>query len=627
MVAVPISFLCITKTFTNFAAMKERLKKIVKYTPKCPNLWFYLLSMACIVVQLLFVSHQFNKIVDPQWFSHTALADKAMLALNSFADALLLLTPLVLLPPKWRKWCWIVTWLVTLWCVAQFLYMPTYRDLMPLSSFLMTENMGGTLWTSIVGAIRPGILKVLLPSVMLYAIYRIWLKKPMENTHQPTKLRLMLAAAAIMGYVIIRLGATAIHQADNDEPTTFAQQFTDDYCVMWTRQGDYMNLNGAVPYVIYGGITSIFDTKTLSDEEKKQVEQYLELQPHYTDNNYATAQGKNVILIVVESLNSWAVNMQISGRDVAPTLKALCGDSTCLVSLAMKAQVKNGRSSDGIFMYNTGLLPLNTKVVANSYSDASYPTLCKALGNYDTFYACCDEPSLWNVRNMAKTYGYSDFFYKEDINETLKRNNYLLDKTLLEEVTQIIPTRKQPFMALVATAGMHHPFDEPIEPTTWIMSSGDYTKEVRCYLERVNAFDTALANFISQLKQQGIYDNTMIVIVSDHNEIVDDAPNGRPSIDKTGDDCVMLILNSGQAGRINGPIGQIDVYPTLLDLLGLNAQTWKGLGYSVLRNDITSVAIAPTLSAGSSQLINRQKEAWRISDLIITSRWFDSEKD
>lgn len=602
--------------------MKEKAQNIIS---KYPNLWFYLLSMGCIMVQLLFVSHQFNKFIDPEWLSHTALSDKAMLVLNSFADGLFLLTPLILLPPKWRKWSWIVIWLVTLWCLAQFLYMPTYRDLMPLSSFFMTENMGDTLMTSIVGAIKPRILEVILPPVTLYFIYRIWLKKPMEKVQQSTKSRLLLAVASIMGFVLIRLGVIAIHQKDNNESTSFSQQFTNDYCVMWTRQGDYMNINGAVPYVIYGAITSFFDTNTLSEEEKKQVEQFLELQPHYTDNGYATAQGKNVILLVVESLNSWAVNMQIGGRDVAPTLKKLCSDSTCLVSLTMKSQVKNGRSSDGIFMYNTGLLPLNTKVVANSYSDASYPTLCKALGNYDTFYACCDEPSLWNVKNMSKTYGYSSFYCKDEIKEAIKSNNYLLDKTLLEEVAQIIPTHKQPFMALVATAGMHHPFDEAMEPATWIMNSGVYTHEVRCYLERVNAFDTALANFIAQLKHQGIYDNTMIVIVSDHNEMVDDAPNGRPAIDKDGDNCVMLIINSGQTGRITGPIGQIDIYPTLLDLLGFNSQIWKGLGFSVLRSNISSVATAPTMSAGDSPLISRQQEAWHISDLIITSRWFNDK--
>lgn len=605
-------------------SIKNTFKKISHYSPKRANLWFYLLSMLCIVIQLLIVSRQFNKIVDPEWLSNTPKGEIALYFVNCFADALFMLIPLVLLPTKWRKWSWIVIWLVTLWCMAQLMYMPTYRDMMPVSSFLMTENVGGTLFDSLLGSIKPRLLQVIIPPVILYAIYRIWLKKPLEKEQIPTKRRLILAAAALLGFVAIRLGVTAIHMKNNNEPTTFAQQFTNDYCVMWTRQGDYMNSNGVVPYTLYGIITTIFDKKTLSEEEKQQVNQFLAQQPQYNDDYYASARGKNVILLVVESLNSWAVNMTINGHDVAPTLKELCNDTTSnIVSLKMKSQVKNGRSSDGIFMYNTGLLPLNTKVVANSYSNASYPTLCKALGNYSTFYASCDEPTLWNVKNMSRTYGYSKFYGKEDINDAIKRNNYLLDKTLLEEVSQLISTQKKPFMALVATAGMHHPFNQFMEPATWIKNSNVYTDEVRCYLERVNAFDTALREFLQRLKSQNIYDNTMIVIVSDHNEMVDDASNGRPSIDKEGDNCVLIIMNSGQAGRINGPIGQIDIYPTLLDLLGLNSQNWKGLGYSLLRTSITSVATGPSTTAGSSQIIERQKEAWRISDLLITSQWFN----
>jgi len=605
---------------------RDTLKKVAQYRPSRPLLWFFILSAACIMVQLMFVSHQFNKITDPEWIKNTPLGDKALIAVNSFADALFLLIPLALLPTKWRKWSWTVIWLVTIWCVAQFLYMPTYRDLMPMSSFFMTENMGGTLFSSIIGAIKPRLIEVIMPPVLLYFAYRIWFKKPIEETTQPVRTRMIVGAACLAGFLLIRLSVTGIHMSQNNESTSFSQQFSDDYCVMWTRQGDYMNLNGAVPYTLYGIVTSIFDHKTLSEEEKMQVKNFIDSQPHYNDDQYASAHGKNVVLLVVESLNSWAVNMRIGDSDVAPTLKTLCNDTaSCLVSLKMKSQVKNGRSSDGIFMYNTGLLPLTSRAVANSYSSSHYPSICKVLTNYDTFYACCDEPSLWNVKNMAKNYGYSSFYCKDEINEAIKRNNYLLDKTLLEEVTEIIPTRKSPFFALVATAGMHHPFDEAMVPATWIQNSGAFTKEVRCYLERVNAFDTALANFIDQLKAQGIYENTMIVVVSDHNEMVDDNPQGRPSIDKDGDDCVMLIINSGQNGLIDGPIGQIDIYPTLLDLLGLNAQNWKGLGYSVLRHNITSAATSPTIIAGNSSVVDRQKEAWRISDLMITSGWFDPQ--
>ena len=115
----------------------------------------------------------------------------------------------------------------------------------------------------------------------------------------------------------------------------------------------------------------------------------------------------------------------------------------------------------------------------------------------------------------------------------------------------------------------------------------------------------------------------MLVIVNDHSEMVDDAPNGRPSIDREGDKCVCLIINSGQNGMINGPVGQIDVFPTLIELLGASDGHWNGLGNSMLRGDVTSVAMSPSELRGSGPLVNRQKQAWNISDKIITSRWFE----
>ena len=118
----------------------------------------------------------------------------------------------------------------------------------------------------------------------------------------------------------------------------------------------------------------------------------------------------------------------------------------------------------------------------------------------------------------------------------------------------------------------------------------------------------------------------MLVIVSDHSEIVDDAPDGRPSIAPDGDCCVFLAINSGQNGMIAGPVGQIDVFPTIIELMGLGNQRWNGLGNSILHGDVTSVATSPLETKGNGSLLKRQQEAWRISDMIITSRWFEPKE-
>lgn len=605
-------------SFANFAVMKT-----LKMSLKNSALWFFVLASLCMVVQFLAVEYQFNKIVDPLWLNHVSIKDLLSLVVNNIADAVFLMTPFVALSARWRKWSWIVIWLVTVWCLAQFLYLPTYRDLMPMSSFFLVDNVGGTLGKSVLGAFRIADLEVVLPPVLLYIAYRLWFKHGIETTHRSFGHRAALSILCIMAFIGIRLGMTELHFYQDDETNTYEQQLTNDYCVMWTRQGDYLNQNGAVPYLTYGLVTSIFNRTTLTADEKQMVTQFINDQPMPVDE-YATAQGKNVVLLVVESLNSWVIDLRIDGREVTPTLNALCRDSLSnLVTLNMRTQVKNGRSSDGIFMYNTGLLPLTTQAVCNTYGSVPYPSIAKSLADYDAFYACCDEPTLWNVENMSKNYGYNDFYGKVEIDSVVKSNGYLLDKALLEEVTTLMPKRKQPFLAMVATAGMHHPYDAPMEPATWIQNSGYYTSEVRCYLERAAAFDTALAEFLSRMKSQGLYDNTMIVIVSDHSEMVDDAPAGRPSIDKDGDRCVFIAINSGQSGLIAGPLGQIDVFPTLSELLGINDSRWRGLGISFLRGEVTSVATTPTQVVGNGALIKHQQEAWHISDMIITSRWFE----
>ncbi len=606
-----------------FAVMKDKSGKFWKKRIKNSLLWFFLLAMGCMVVQLLAVEYHYNRIADINWLHTVSLGELSQLLINNIGDSLLLLTPFVAFSGRWRKLGWLMIWLVTLWCFAQLLYMPSYRDLMPLSSFFLVENVGGTVAKSAMGAFKLADLEVLLPPIVLYIVYRIWFKHGIDDTHHSGWKRLGLTLLCVLGFVAIRLGMTAVHYNEDKECPSYEQQLVNDYCVMWTRQGDYMNQNGAVPYVVYGLVTAIHDRTTLTDAEKQEVTRFINEQPQYGDD-YATARGKNVLLLVVESLNSWVIDLKIDGREVTPTLNALCRDTVNnLVTLNMRSQAKNGRSSDGIFMYNTGLLPLTTQAVSNTYGNVPYPSLVKSLGEYDALYACCDEPTLWNVQSMSKTYGYNDFYGKADIDSVVKSNGYLLDKALLEEVAQLLQQRKQPFLCLAATAGMHHPYNAPMEPATWVQNSGQYTREVRCYLECANAFDASLSQLLESLKSNGLYDNTMIVIVSDHSESVDDAPNGRPSIDRDGDKCVCVIINSGQGGKIAGPVGQIDIFPTLNELLGTSNTHWSGLGNSILRDDVTSVATSPTQAMGASKLINRQKEAWRISDMIIKSRWFE----
>ena len=84
----------------------------------------------------------------------------------------------------------------------------------------------------------------------------------------------------------------------------------------------------------------------------------------------------------------------------------------------------------------------------------------------------------------------------------------------------------------------------------------------------------------------------------------------------------MIIAGCDTTLRYDAVIGQVDVYPTLLDVMGANAYPWKGLGHSILRYPVAG-AIQPrnmSVIGDSTGLTPQQRKAWDISRLLIFDR-------
>ena len=65
-------------------------------------------------------------------------------------------------------------------------------------------------------------------------------------------------------------------------------------------------------------------------------------------------------------------------------------------------------------------------------------------------------------------------------------------------------------------------------------------------------------------------------------------------------------------------MGQIDIYPTLLDVMGANHYPWKGLGHSILRYPVTSAVSKRQQVVGKpNALTPHQQKAWSVSPLYI----------
>lgn len=589
---------------------------------KSPTFVFFILAVVVMTAQMVITSY---KLAEQTFYPMPSLRS---LALNHLCDTLLFSAFYWLLAPRRRSWFWLLIVAVTVWCFGQITYNETYQDMMPFSSWLYVSNVGEVLIDSILGTITLQALWILSLTLLLLAVYVFWLRKRVVSCTMFCcwSRRWLMTLSTIMLAALLWF----IFFCKNTSNCLLHQSFVKRYCsVINFKQKVYPISNGNVAFIIYS-VSKAFSG--VDAEQMHQAQQYLKNEvAAYNDNPYCTVANRNLVLLMVESLNAWVVNLEIDGREVCPVLNSLVADSASISCTQMMAQVKNGRSSDGMFIYNTGLLPLPDGSVAMDYGENQYPSLSQALKgvnpDYCTMEITVDRQGMWNVEHTAASYGFDSLYLQDAYRDIYIKSGQSIDKTLLEFASAKLASQHRPFYSMIFTGTTHIPYStlSEVEPT-WISKSKSYTLEVRNYLEKVAFFDRQLGSFLERLKRDGIYDNTVVVIASDHSDFVDSDPRGRASISKRGIECVFVILNSGLSGkRFDGPVGQIDIYPTILDIMGANSYWWKGQGYSLLRTDVVSASPAPGESIGdsTSPMVKHQLQSWSVATTLIKTNWWD----
>ena len=117
--------------------------RVRSYISRHATAVFAVLAMACFFLQLMATEYQIGRSNNNQWLSDLTPELLIQLVVNHLGDALLLAMPFYLLSRRWRRLGWLVVLAVTIWCFAQFIYYPIYRDLMPFSSFFLFGNVTG----------------------------------------------------------------------------------------------------------------------------------------------------------------------------------------------------------------------------------------------------------------------------------------------------------------------------------------------------------------------------------------------------------------------------------------------------------------------------------------------------
>ncbi len=311
----------------------------------------------------------------------------------------------------------------------------------------------------------------------------------------------------------------------------FAKQWNREYIV--TVFGIYTYHVNDLVQSVKPKLTSLFGYDKAMKEFKAYYEERNEA---HKKNKYTDIyKGKNVLVIHAESLQNFVIGLKINGQEVAPNFTKLAKEGLYFDNFY--TQVSVGTSSDSEFTFNTSLMPSYNGTVFVSYFDREYvatPKLLKEKGYY-TFSMHANNATFWNRNVMHENLGYDKFYSKSDyeVNDDNIIGLGLSDEAFFAqsiEYLKEIKEKKKPYMGTMITLSNHTPFsdtDKYGEFKVSLTGKDANKKEVEYpylegtklgnYLKSVHYADKAFGEFVENMKKEGLWENTVLVVYGDHD--------------------------------------------------------------------------------------------------------------
>ncbi|MBD9085392.1 LTA synthase family protein [bacterium] len=313
-----------------------------------------------------------------------------------------------------------------------------------------------------------------------------------------------------------------------------SKQWNREYIVM--EFGAYTYQFNDLLATLKSGLNPLFGY----DENAKEFREFYQNKEEQDTNEYTNIfEGKNVLVIHAESIQNFTLNTSFNGVDVAPNLKRLASEGIYFSNFYAEESV--GTSSDTEFTFNTSLMPSSSGTVFISYYDRDYVTFPKLLKekNYYTFSMHGNNCTFWNRQATHKSFGYNNFYcYTKDftIDETIGLG--LSDKSFFKQAVPKIKTineNNQNWYGLLIMLSNHTPFTDienysDYKVTMKYLSTNPETGEqeekeapymegtkLGSYFKSVHYADEALGELLDQMDQEGLLDNTVVVIYGDHD--------------------------------------------------------------------------------------------------------------
>ena len=303
---------------------------------------------------------------------------------------------------------------------------------------------------------------------------------------------------------------------------------------------------------------------------------------HRRDSKPALCAGRNVVLYVIESLAREQTSFGSNAENSTPVLAGLLSqgavETPCYAQFANSSKATFGLLS-GVYAAQTmEVLECEMKAMSglpSALEDAGYSSVC--VTPQHLYYQ--------GQRTMFQHLGFGELVAFLDLQAISASQGIAFDEVgprsrddrlmFLWDHGRLV--ERQPFAATYYTMSSHYPYQFPGQ-----VKGSEEERHGRA----VRYTDTVFGELLEEYRRRGLYDNTLFVITADHGE---DFKAGRfaprhSSLTENAHEVPLLFFAPGvdmsmlRLGRAR----QVDVLPTILDLLGLAPQGLPLSGESLL---------------------------------------------
>lgn len=327
----------------------------------------------------------------------------------------------------------------------------------------------------------------------------------------------------------------------------------------------------------------------LSAKNRREVERVLARR--VTDAR--TSGFRNLVVILLESLEGWTVDLRVDGREVTPVMNSLMADSANLAVPRMLHDTGPGRSIDAQLVLLSGLVPTRDRIFAFAYPGNAYPSVYHAFKQHHpgagVHSFTTDHEGIYNLGRIAPRLGVDSLRCwagapgsgRHGRRARRMADGEFFDRVMAEVDAAAIWHPGGANVLQLATYTCHAPY-RPVEGADF-PAPEQWPTELRNYMKVTHYTDSVLGRFIDWLRQKPDFGRTLVVIMGDHPTF---GPGQRAELaayvpEIESESVPMVMLNAGRAS-FTGTARQVDVYPTMIALLGLGDYNWHGVGTPLL---------------------------------------------